>query len=514
MVQALPSSQFVAPLGTQLPPEQVSPAVQALPSLHATVLFWCAQPVSGSHASEVQKMLSSQLGATPPTQLVSLQVSAVVQALPSEHAAVLARCTQPSPSAHESLVQMLPSSQPFTLPEHTPFEHVSLMLQTWPSSHNLPLSLVNTQPIALSQVSIVHGLLSLHVGATPPRQAPPPQVSLVVHALLSLHALALLVNTQPVALTQVSVVQPLVSSHGALATPLHVPWLHASSLVHASLSLHAPVTGVCTQPLVGLQLSSVQTLLSSQTTGVVVHVPATQVSPLVQASPSVHSTALSLVYWQPPVVSHSSVVQGLPSLQFTAVKTLQLLAPHVSPAVQALLSLQVTSLARKTQPPARSSQELSVHGLLSSQPRTAPRQTPWLHASAVLQALPSSQARPSASTWTQPLVALQLSVVHGLLSSQPSAGPAVQRGPEQVSPFVQALPSSQFTTVSAWMQPSVELHESAVQALPSSQFVAAPAWQLPSTHVSLAVQALPSEQPPVNGVVTQPWVLSQVTLVH
>ncbi len=514
--QGLLSSHGSMPVGTQLPPEHVSPVVQGSPSVQAMVLSWWKQPVVSSQASAVQNLLSSQFSAGPPMQLVLAQVSFVVHLLPSSHAAVLGKWTQPEPSKHESLVQTLPSSQPSTLPEQMPPEHVSLMLHTWPSLHALPLSLAKTQPSVLvgSQLSAVQSLLSLHGFGVAPTQLPPPQMSPNVHAFLSSHSLVLFVKTQPVAGTQVSVVQTLSSVHGGMVAPLQTPWPHASSLVQALLSVQVPVTFVCTQPLAGLQLSDVQTLLSSQLSGLVMHAPVTQVSPVVHASPSLHVAPSSLVYWQPPVLSQISVVHGLLSLHCTAVNWVQPLFLHVSPAVHASPSLHVTALAKYTQPPLVSLHELSVHGLLSSQLSTAPRQTACAHVSLVLHALPSSHASPSASMWTQPLPGSQLSVVHALLSLQSTLGPAVQSGPTQVSLLVQALLSSHVTTVSAWIQPVSVLQLSAVHALPSSQFSAKPGWQLPSTHVSLAVQALPSEQPPVSGFTTQPFVLSQDSVVH
>ena len=51
---------------------------------------------------------SSQFGAAPPTHVPPEQVSAVVQALLSLHAAVLFGCVQ-APPAHTSVVQTLPS---------------------------------------------------------------------------------------------------------------------------------------------------------------------------------------------------------------------------------------------------------------------------------------------------------------------------------------------------------------------------------------------------------------------
>src|SRR5947199_4267911 len=95
----------------QAPPLQVSLVVQALPSLQGSVLLPWRQPVVGSQLSSVQRLLSLQLSAGPPAQLPSLQVSLVVQALPSVQGAVLFVCTQPVDGLQVSSVQTLPSSQ-------------------------------------------------------------------------------------------------------------------------------------------------------------------------------------------------------------------------------------------------------------------------------------------------------------------------------------------------------------------------------------------------------------------
>jgi hypothetical protein len=100
------------------------------------VLFVCTQPVDGSHESSVHGLLSLQSVAAPPAHVPFAQVSPVVHALPSSHAAVL---------------------------------------------------LALTQPVAGRQESSVHGLLSLQSSAGPPPQAPLAQVSFVVHALPSSH---------------------------------------------------------------------------------------------------------------------------------------------------------------------------------------------------------------------------------------------------------------------------------------------------------------------------------------
>src|SRR5438034_3586056 len=78
-----------SPLCLQTPPLQVSVPLQKTPSLHGAVLLVCVQPLEGSHPSSVHGLPSLQLGAGPPTQLSPLQMSLVVQALPSSHGAVL-----------------------------------------------------------------------------------------------------------------------------------------------------------------------------------------------------------------------------------------------------------------------------------------------------------------------------------------------------------------------------------------------------------------------------------------
>jgi hypothetical protein len=71
-----------------------------------------------------------------------------------------------------------------------------------------------------------------------------------------------------------------------------------------------------------------------------------------------------------------------------------------------------------------------------------------------------------------------------------------QLPPLQASPVEQALPSSQAAVLSVWsVNPLLELHTSSVHGLPSSVGVTAvPAWQLPPLQVSPVVQASPSSQ--------------------
>src|SRR2546428_11251442 len=81
VVQTFPSGQLGAGPPTHVPPLQVSFVVQALPSLHGAVLFVWVQPVAGLQLSVVQTFPSLQFGGGPPTHVPPLQVSFVVQAL-------------------------------------------------------------------------------------------------------------------------------------------------------------------------------------------------------------------------------------------------------------------------------------------------------------------------------------------------------------------------------------------------------------------------------------------------
>jgi len=136
-VQGLLSLQSSVPVPVwQTPFKQVSPVVQAFPSLHEAVLFVCWQPADGSQLSFVQGLLSLQSNAvTPGWQTAPLQLSPTVQALPSSHGtAVVTAC-----------------------PTHDPLLQVSLVVQTLPSSHASVL-FVYSQPVAGTHVSVVHGL--------------------------------------------------------------------------------------------------------------------------------------------------------------------------------------------------------------------------------------------------------------------------------------------------------------------------------------------------------------------
>ena len=96
---------------------------------------------------------------------------------------------------------------------------------------------------------------------------------------------------------------------------------------------------VNTQPDDGLHESSVQTLLSIQTTGEPdVPTPPMQASPDVQALLSLYVFVSSFVNTQPDAGLQESSVQGLLSLQITGEPDVGTPLIQASPDVQALLS--------------------------------------------------------------------------------------------------------------------------------------------------------------------------------
>jgi hypothetical protein len=282
----------------------------------------------------------------------------------------------------------------------------------------------------------VHGLLSLHTIAVPAHR-PPEQVSVAVHAFPSSQDAVLFVWTQPVAGSQLSSVHGLLSSQFNAPVPgWQLPPAQTSPVVQKLPSSHAAVLFVKTQPVAGLQLSVVQALLSLQTTAEPgTHTPPPHVSPKVQAFPSLHGFVL-FVKTQPEAGLQLSSVHGLLSLHTTGVPGLQTPPPQVSPAVQALPSLHGFVLFVKTQPEAGSHVSV-VHTLLSLQTIGVPTHEPPLHVSLEVQALPSSHEFVLFVN-TQPKAGLHVSVVQTLLSLQTTGVPP-HTPPAQLSPNVHAL---------------------------------------------------------------------------
>jgi hypothetical protein len=105
-----------------------------------------------------------------------------------------------------------------------------------------------------------------------------------------------------------------------IVVPLHVPFWQVSPVVHALLSLQLLLLGVCTQPVEGLQVSSVQGLLSSQEMGLLAQTPPEHV-PVETWHMSVTVQALPSSFWQLPVALQALhapqplLVQQKPSVQ-------------------------------------------------------------------------------------------------------------------------------------------------------------------------------------------------------
>ena len=432
----------------------------------------------------MQTLSSSQSSGGPPAQVPSAQVSSVVQASPSSHDAVLFVCTHPVAGSHESSVQTLPSSQSGGGPPmHTPAEQVSAVVQALPSSHDAVL-FVWTHPVAGSHESSVQALPSVQSGGGPPTQVPPAQASGVVHGFPSSQDAVLFMCTHPVAELHESFVQTSPSSQSGGAPPTHAPAEQVSPVVQASPSSQDAVLSTCMQPVAGSQESSVQTFPSLQFGGgPPTHAPAAQVSAVVQASPSSQAAAL-FACTQPVAGSHESLVQTSPSLQSGGAPPRHAPAEQVSLVVQALSSSQGAVLLACTHP-ATGLQESSVQTSPSSQSGGAPpRHAPPEQVSPVVQASPSSQDA-ALSACTQPVAGSQESSVQTLPSSQSGGGPPRQMPPEHVSPAVQGSPSSQGAALLVFTQPVTGSQESSVQMFLSPHTSGVPFVHSFSTHCSI-----------------------------
>ena len=153
-----------------------------------------------------------------------------------------------------------------------------------------------------------------------------------------------------------------------------------------------------------------------------------------------------------------------------------------------------------------------MHRLPSSQLMPVPAQRPAAQRSLLVQAVPSSQGL-VLLTWPQPVRGLQESVVQIRESSQFTEAVGVQDPPAHLSPEVQALPSSQVSVLGVMTQPRSESQYSVVQGLASSQDRAPPA-QTPALHLSPLVQASPSSQGAVLLTLAQPVAGLQESVVH
>ena len=508
-VQTLPSSHAMpfATFAVHAPLTHRS-VVHTLPSLHSlsvwqalpqlAIALWLHVPVFLSQRSSVQALLSSHIPLPLPSQMPVAQTSPLVQTLPSSQKTPLrpGACWHfPVAPLHASLVHTLPSSQLSWLPLHTPPWQVSPPVHASLSLQPLPLSAVSTHrplthavwmhcglmaqsfsvvhalphlgictythlPVAFWQTSTVQSLPSPQTVGVP-AQVPLWQVSPVVHALSSLHALPLvagLVTHLPAILSQLSMVQALPSSQTTFLPVLHAPPLQTSPKVHALPSLQVvPSAGVLVQ-WPELHKSAVQTLASSQSLSILHALP--------------HRGMAEC--WQTPP-AQLSAVQASPSSQLMLPVPTHTPVLHTSPLVHALPSLHGTLLGPgpTRQLPVLGSQPSLVQTLPSSQTCAVPLQTPLAQVSPLVQPLASLQVVPVSGLCTH-VPFTQLSAVHPFLSlhCRSLLHAALQLG------------------IALWLH-CPPLHASRVQASLSSQFKSLPT-HTPPAHASLPVHGLPS----------------------
>jgi len=178
-----------------------------------------------------------------------------------------------------------------------------------------------------------------------------------------------------------------------------------------------------------------------------------------------------------PIGPQASSVHALPSSQLAAGPEVQLpLAPHVSPTVQVLPSLQAapgfTVLLQPLLP------QLSiVQGLPSSQP--AATHAPPQHICPPVQLEVRLQVEPAHTAVMQPSLT-QVAEVH-VSNWQPLA--RSQRPP---------APPTQRESSARWRQPTSSLQLSTVQSTPSSQFIGVPDRQAPASQRSAPLHVSPS----------------------
>jgi hypothetical protein len=241
-----------------------------------------------------------------------------------------------------------------------------------------------------------------------------------------------------------------------------------------------------------------------------------------QAFPSVHDVLFGTAgFWQPVVALQLSVVHTFPSLQLGGVPAAQVPAWQVSAPLHTVLSGQAVPLATATfWHPVVGLQLSVVHTLLSLQLSGVPAvQVPPWHTSAPLHTVLSAHDVPfSTAVAVQPKLGEQPSVVHTLPSLQTSAVPVVHVPFWQVSAPLQRLPSGHavpFATA-VFAHPEAGLHESPVHTFPSLQLSAVPAVQVPFWQVSAPLQRLPSGQevPLATGVTVHPVAGLHPSVVH
>ena len=212
----------------------------------------------------------------------------------------------------------------------------------------------------------------------------------------------------------------------ALPLEAQLPLLQVSPAVQVPVS-QAPVASAILQPLLGSQLSAVQTLPSLHKMATPLHNLLAHTSFWVQALPSLHAWPSSEACWQPSLVLHVSSVHGFLSSQLVVALLVHTPPVQESAAVHNRPSLHRVplGLASFWHLPLTMSHKLLLQASATAlqsigKPRHAPSMP--LQASPVVQALPSLHATPcSGAALLMHLVATQLSLVQALLSLHPAS---------------------------------------------------------------------------------------------
>src|SRR5579862_6050065 len=394
---------------------------------------------------------SCEWAQTPPSQ------RSIVQASPSLQSASTLQVWQPGiwvmaqlPSApHASVVQGLWSSQSAAFvqcvqPGTAWCSHMPLALQT-----SVVQALLSPQSAAVEQ--------GTQPGMAPPPQTPLPQTSPFVQALPSLHGVpssAAGLEQTPVCGSQVPAAWHWSSALQTSAVPVHAPPWQLSPCVQALLSLQAvPSTAVGFEhvPACGSQVPATWHWSDAvQTTAVPAHVPPWQLSPCVQALPSLQPVPSAAVGFEHVPVCGSQVPatwHWSDAVQTTAVPA-HVPPWQLSPWVQALPSLQAVPSAAvgfEHVPVCGSQVPATWHWSDAVQTTEGPAHVPPWQLSPWVQALPSLQAVPSAAVGFEhvPVCGSQVPATwHWSDAVQTTAVPA-HVPPWQLSPWVQALPSLQ-----------------------------------------------------------------------
>ncbi len=292
--------------------------------------------------------------------------------------------------------------------------------------------------------------------------------------------------------------------------PPHVPLVHTSFAVQASVSLHlvpSTLAGFEQAPLVVLQTPTLwHWSLTLHTTGLLpTHTPAVlHVSVCVHLLPSSQAPVLTGFEQLPVVVSHAPAVWHWSlAVHDTALPGEQTPVLHVSALVHALPSLQLLPsvlIGFEQLPVVESQLPATWHWSLGVHVTEVPPHLPVLHTSVSVHRFLSSHPMPSVTgTALHTPVASHLPVLQPSVSAEQSTAVPPVHLPalvSQVRPLthgsvLQSVSIVQLHLLKSWLQPVGSMQLSTLQPSVSAQDSAPPP-HAPVVHLSPVVQVLPS----------------------